>query len=248
MRNLVQPTASRIAIASRVGRVHETHQIAIELVGLVRLDPPYAQRYIRGHAIHGQRRPMRRPPASSRLLSLDVFRGLTILAMILVNNPGGWAQVPVLAARPCRVARLDADRSHLPVLPVHRRHVARLSLRKYRDGDTIAPAVYWRIVRRTAVLIFLGWMPSLLLKTISYFHGATHVRPEQPPHLRRAGADRARVFFHVADRAPYSAPRPGRARRRDSARLLGTAGLAARIRTTTRRTYRTTATSSASST
>ena len=29
-------------------------------------------------------------PAASGCLSLDVFRGLTILAMILVNNPGKW--------------------------------------------------------------------------------------------------------------------------------------------------------------
>ena len=28
------------------------------------------------------------PPASQRLESLDVFRGLTIAAMLLVNNPG----------------------------------------------------------------------------------------------------------------------------------------------------------------
>ena len=27
-----------------------------------------------------------------RLLSLDAFRGLTILAMILVNNPGSWGE------------------------------------------------------------------------------------------------------------------------------------------------------------
>src|SRR2546421_10573878 len=31
------------------------------------------------------------PP--SRLLSLDAFRGLTIAAMVLVNNPGTWAAV-----------------------------------------------------------------------------------------------------------------------------------------------------------
>ena len=29
-------------------------------------------------------------PAASGCSSLDVFRGLTILAMILVNNPGKW--------------------------------------------------------------------------------------------------------------------------------------------------------------
>ena len=28
-----------------------------------------------------------------RLLSLDFFRGLTVAAMILVNNPGSWAHI-----------------------------------------------------------------------------------------------------------------------------------------------------------
>ncbi|MBD2702667.1 DUF1624 domain-containing protein [Spirosoma sp. BT702] len=32
-------------------------------------------------------------PASSRLLSLDFFRGLTVAAMILVNNPGDWNHI-----------------------------------------------------------------------------------------------------------------------------------------------------------
>ena len=38
--------------------------------------------------------------ATKRLLSLDIFRGLTIAAMILVNNPGSWATVypPLLHA------------------------------------------------------------------------------------------------------------------------------------------------------
>jgi predicted acyltransferase len=33
------------------------------------------------------------PAKSSRLLSLDVFRGITIAGMILVNNPGSWTYV-----------------------------------------------------------------------------------------------------------------------------------------------------------
>ncbi len=32
-------------------------------------------------------------PTSSRLLSLDAFRGLTVAAMILVNNPGDWGHL-----------------------------------------------------------------------------------------------------------------------------------------------------------
>ena len=32
-------------------------------------------------------------PARRRLMSLDVFRGITVAAMILVNNPGSWSHV-----------------------------------------------------------------------------------------------------------------------------------------------------------
>ena len=31
--------------------------------------------------------------AADRLISLDVFRGLTIGAMVLVNNPGTWSAI-----------------------------------------------------------------------------------------------------------------------------------------------------------
>ena len=33
------------------------------------------------------------PPPSSRVLSLDAFRGLTIAAMVLVNEPGTWSAI-----------------------------------------------------------------------------------------------------------------------------------------------------------
>ena len=45
------------------------------------------------------------------------------------------------------------------------------SLRKYREGTQIQSAVYWRIVRRTALLIFLGWFPGLLFRLFGYFGG-----------------------------------------------------------------------------
>src|SRR5207237_2809030 len=32
-------------------------------------------------------------PARERLLSLDVFRGLTVAGMLLVNDPGTWAHI-----------------------------------------------------------------------------------------------------------------------------------------------------------
>jgi predicted acyltransferase len=31
--------------------------------------------------------------------------------------------------------------------------------------------VYWRIIRRTALLIFLGWLPGILFRLIGHFHG-----------------------------------------------------------------------------
>jgi predicted acyltransferase len=34
-----------------------------------------------------------RPPARERLLSLDVFRGLTVAGMLLVNDPGSWEHI-----------------------------------------------------------------------------------------------------------------------------------------------------------
>jgi predicted acyltransferase len=33
------------------------------------------------------------PPAATRLLSLDVFRGITIAGMLLVNDPGSWSHI-----------------------------------------------------------------------------------------------------------------------------------------------------------
>ncbi|HEY3028057.1 MAG TPA: DUF5009 domain-containing protein, partial [Pyrinomonadaceae bacterium] len=31
--------------------------------------------------------------SNSRLVSLDVFRGITIAGMVLVNNPGSWSHI-----------------------------------------------------------------------------------------------------------------------------------------------------------
>src|SRR5215210_4402866 len=33
------------------------------------------------------------PPARERLIALDVFRGITIAGMLLVNNPGSWSAI-----------------------------------------------------------------------------------------------------------------------------------------------------------
>src|SRR5437660_4988999 len=33
------------------------------------------------------------PPPAERLVALDVFRGMTIAGMLLVNNPGSWSAI-----------------------------------------------------------------------------------------------------------------------------------------------------------
>jgi predicted acyltransferase len=109
--------------------------------------------------------------ATGRLLSLDAFRGLTILAMILVNNPGRWGdQYWPLAHAPWH-GWTPTDLIFPFFLFIVGTSLA-YSLRKYRDGAQIAPAVYWRIVQRTALLILLGWLPGLLVRAISYFNGS----------------------------------------------------------------------------
>src|SRR4051794_30106927 len=115
------------------------------------------------------------PPAArtgtGRLLSLDVFRGLTILAMILVNNPGGGT-----GYWPLEHAEWHGWTPTDLIFPFFLFIVGTslaYSLRKYRNGAQVDASVYWRILRRTALLIFLGWMPTLLLKTIAATHGET---------------------------------------------------------------------------
>jgi predicted acyltransferase len=110
---------------------------------------------------------------SNRLLALDVFRGLTILAMILVNNPGHWGEK--YQYWPLGHATWHGWTPTDLIFPFFLFIVGTslaYSFRKYREGGAIDPTVYMRIVRRTALLIFLGWLPSLHLRAIDYFHDA----------------------------------------------------------------------------
>jgi predicted acyltransferase len=111
-------------------------------------------------------------PGSGRLLSLDVFRGITILAMVLVNNPGAWGSKTQYW--PLAHAQWHGWRPTDLIFPFFLFIVGTAlaySFRKYRDGAQIAPAVYWRIARRTALLILLGWLPSLVGRALAYFNG-----------------------------------------------------------------------------
>jgi predicted acyltransferase len=109
---------------------------------------------------------------TSRLLSLDVFRGLTILAMILVNNPGRWGIK--YQYWPLEHAEWHGWTPTDLIFPFFLFIVGTslaYSLRRFRDGARGDSAVYWRILRRTLTLIFLGWFPALLFKSIAAVHG-----------------------------------------------------------------------------
>ncbi len=96
-------------------------------------------------------------------------------------------------------------------------------------------------------LIFLGWMPTLLLKTIAATHGA-NVRLKRSPHLRRPRPNCDRVLLHVAHRAELSDLRHKLTAQSLSCSAIGSCSRSCPIRTTTRQIYRTKATSPSSST
>lgn len=93
-------------------------------------------------------------PPSARLLSLDVFRGATIAAMLLVNNPGSWAHIyPPLRHAPwhgCTPTDLI-----FPFFLFIVGTAMALSFRRY-EGSSPTPPVIVRVARRSAILILLG--------------------------------------------------------------------------------------------
>ena len=90
---------------------------------------------------------------SSRLRSLDVFRGATVALMILVNNPGSWAHLyPPLAHagwHGCTPTDLV-----FPFFLFAVGNALALVLPGLRAGP---PAVFWeRVARRTALIFAIG--------------------------------------------------------------------------------------------
>jgi len=100
--------------------------------------------------------------APHRLISLDVFRGITIMGMILVNNPGSWIYV----YPPLRHADWDGCTFTDLIFPFFLFIVGvamSFSLgRRVEKGATLTQMA-WQIIRRTLILfalgLFLNWMP-----------------------------------------------------------------------------------------
>src|SRR5215211_7548985 len=92
-----------------------------------------------------------------RLLSLDAFRGMTVLAMILVNNPGSWD--PGMQYGPLEHAEWHGWTPTDLIYPFFLFIVGTslaYSLRKSRELGGATPEVYARILRRTATIFLLG--------------------------------------------------------------------------------------------
>ncbi|HEY5774630.1 MAG TPA: heparan-alpha-glucosaminide N-acetyltransferase domain-containing protein, partial [Xanthomonadales bacterium] len=94
-------------------------------------------------------------PGSQRLLSLDFFRGITIAAMILVNNPGSWSHVypPLLHAQWHGWTPTDL------IFPFFLFIVGvsiTLAFSTRKANHEPAKTLYGKIIRRSFILFLLG--------------------------------------------------------------------------------------------
>ncbi|MDE6612492.1 MAG: DUF5009 domain-containing protein [Muribaculaceae bacterium] len=111
------------------------------------------------------------PPHGGRLLALDILRGITIAGMILVNNPGSWADTYA----PLRHAEWNGLTPTDLVFPFFMFIMGistYFSLRKYDFRLTLQS--FGKIARRTALIFLLGvalaWFYLFIRGTLS---GAT---------------------------------------------------------------------------
>ena len=110
------------------------------------------------------------PGPPPRLVSVDVVRGLTVAAMVLVNNPGSWRHV----YWPLRHAEWHGFTPTDMVFPFFLFIVGvsiplALGPRLESGGPKARSALVGRILRRSAAIFALG----LLLHALPFFHLAT---------------------------------------------------------------------------
>jgi predicted acyltransferase len=105
----------------------------------------------------------------NRLVSLDVFRGITVAAMILVNNPGSWESVypPFLHAAWNGCTPTDLIFPFFLYIVGVSIHFA-----YYKNkSNGLEKKIFVKIVKRTIIIfclgIFLAWFPVFTLDRLS---------------------------------------------------------------------------------
>ena len=108
---------------------------------------------------------MAEAPTNNRLLSLDVFRGITIAGMVLVNNPGTWSAI----YDPLEHAEWNGWTPTDFVFPFFLFIVGisiTLALGKRVETDGVDRDVYLKIIRRSLLIFALG----LFLATFPFYN------------------------------------------------------------------------------
>lgn len=110
-------------------------------------------------------------PASSRMVSLDVFRGMTVAGMILVNNPGTWSAI----YSPLEHAAWHGWTPTDLIFPFFLFIVGvsiTLALSRRVEASGSKRDVYVKIVRRTLLIYalgtFLAWFPFYNFNTHAF--------------------------------------------------------------------------------
>lgn len=137
-------------------------------------------------------------PPQNRLLSLDAFRGITIAAMILVNNPGTWSAIysPLKHAEWHGITPTDyIFPFFLFIIGV----AISISLGRRTEGG-ISPAVYLRILWRSISIFVAG----LLISMIPFFVFTESTAPQAAKVLLMLGFSAA-LFFYLMGKKPLAA-------------------------------------------
>ena len=93
-----------------------------------------------------------------RLLSLDFFRGITIIAMIIVNSPGSWSYVYA----PLRHAEWHGATPTDLIFPFFLFIIGvSISLSFHKIKVNFDKKIYFKIFRRSIIIFFLGIFLSL---------------------------------------------------------------------------------------
>ncbi|MGI4866901.1 MAG: acyltransferase family protein [Janthinobacterium lividum] len=107
--------------------------------------------------------PTTTPAATGRLSSLDVFRGLTVMGMVVVNNPGDWGHI----YPPFEHAEWNGCTPTDLVFPFFLFIVGvslAYALAGTKQRGEVQGAVLMQVLRRAAVLFGLGLLMSLYPK------------------------------------------------------------------------------------